>query len=101
MMNGSMDSESIQKLYDDKVKRLAELDKYNDGKCRRITKKELMAFVEWMFEKFDNGDCSHFSAQMLSNLYMQETGKYVSNATIRNNKNVWTKNMNGQLVKIA
>jgi hypothetical protein len=59
-----------------------------------------MKFIEWMFENFKNGDTGDFSAQMLSNMYFQETGNYISNATVRNNRGLWTKNNKGELIKI-
>ena len=96
----SADSQNVGKLYDDKFRRFAAMDKYENGKCKRITKKELMAFLEWMFDTFGNGDTSAFSAQMLSNLYLEETGNYISNATISNNKSAWIKNSKGEIVKI-
>ena len=96
----SVDSQNVGKLYDDKFRKFAAMDKYENGKCKRITKKKLMAFLEWMFDTFGNGDTSAFSAQMLSNLYLEETGNYISNATIRNNKSAWIKNNKGEIVKI-
>ena len=96
----STESQNIGKLYDDKFRRFAEMERFENGKCKRITKKDLMTFLEWMFDTFGNGDTSAFSAQMLSNLYLQETGNYISNATIRNNKGAWIKNSKGEIVKI-
>ena len=96
----STESQNIGKLYDDRFRRFAEMERFENGKCKRITKKDLMKFIEWMFDTFGNGDTSAFSAQMLSNLYLQETGNYISNATIRNNKGAWIKNSKGEIVKI-
>ena len=96
----STETHNVGKLYDDKFRRFAEMEKYENGKCKRITKRDLMKFIEWMFENFKNGDTGDFSAQMLSNLYFQETGNYISNATVRNNRGLWTKNNKGELIKI-
>ena len=96
----STESQNIGKLYDDKFRRFAEMERFENGKCKRITKKDLMRFLEWMFDTFGNGDTSAFSAQMLSNLYLQDTGNYISSATIRNNKSAWIKNSKGEIVKI-
>ena len=96
----STESQNIGKLYDDKFRRFAEMERFENGKCKRITKKDLMKFIEWMFENFKNGDTGDFSAQMLSNMYLQETGNYISNATVRNNRGLWTKNNKGELIKI-
>ena len=74
---------------------------YSNCKCTRITKKDLMEFINWTFEKFDNGNFDGYSCQAISNMYLQERGKYISNATIRNNKGKWTKNINGELIKIS
>ena len=96
----SYETHNVGKLYDDKFRRFVEMEKYENGKCKRITKKDLMKFIEWMFENFKDGDTCDFSAQMLSNMYLQETGNYISNATVRNNKGAWMKNNKGELIKI-
>ena len=96
----STETHNVSKLYDDKFRRFAEMERFENGKCKRITKKDLMRFLEWMFDTFGNGDTSAFSAQMLSNLYLQDTGNYISSATIRNNKSAWIKNSKGEIVKI-
>ena len=96
----STETHNVGKLYDDKFRRFAEMERFENGKCKRITKRDLMKFIEWMFENFKNGDTGDFSAQMLSNMYLQETGNYISNATVRNNRGLWTKNNKGELIKI-
>ena len=83
-----------------KYTKWVDFDKMNSGKCNRITKKDLIEYIKWTFEKFDNGNIDGYSCQAVSNMYLQETGNYISNATIRNNKGIWTKNIKGELVKI-
>ena len=74
-------------------------DKLNNGKCNRITNKDLIEYIKWTFEKFENGNFDGFSCQAISNMYLQETGKYISNATIRNNKGLWIKNIKGEFIR--
>ena len=58
-------------------------------KYHRITKQELHDFVRWMFKHIDDAGWSELSGLKISNLYMQETGKYISRSTVNRNRDNW------------
>ena len=56
----------------------------------RITKRELMDFIEWAFNQTDD-NMSSYSNPKIAELYMRDTGRYISVSTVRLNRDAWVK----------
>ena len=72
--------------------------RYENGRCKRMTKKELFEFLEWAFDQTDNNMCN-YSNPMIADMYYNATGKYISASTVRRNRDCWRR-INGNFVKI-
>ena len=68
-------------------------------RCKRITKKEIMDFIEWAFNQTDD-NMSSYSNSMIAQLYTRDTGKYISSSTVRYNRDAWVK-LDGKIVKLT
>ena len=66
-------------------------------RCKRITKKEVMAFVEWAFNQTDD-NMELYSNPKIAEMYMRDTGKYISPDTVRYNRERWLK-VDGRIVR--
>ena len=64
---------------------------------KRMTNKQLMEFVEWAFEQTDDNMCN-YSNPKIAELYMRDTGRYISVSTVRLHRDAWVK-IDGKLVK--
>ena len=58
-------------------------------KNARITKQELHDFVRWSFKHVNDEGWSEMSNARISNLYLQETGRYICRSTIARNRYNW------------
>ena len=68
-------------------------------RCRRITKKEVMEFLEWAFAQTDD-NMSSYSNPMIANMYFRDTGKSISVGAVRLNRDSWVK-VDGRIVRLT
>ena len=55
---------------------------------KRMTKQELHDFIRWAFTQTDENMCNYSNAK-IANMYLNETGKYISKETVRCNRDCW------------
>ena len=65
---------------------------------KRMTKSELMDFLEWAFNQTDDEMCN-YSNPRIAEMYMRDTGRYISVSTVRLNRDCWVK-VDGKIIKM-
>ena len=69
-----------------------------NGRCKRLTKKELFEFLDWAFAQTDD-NMSTYSNPVIADMYYNDTGKRISVSCVRSNRDCWRR-VNGEFVKI-